>query len=67
MPYDIVSIEPKPILKKVEGWKTDTTKIKSIDEIPSQLKDYISYLETELKIPIKYLSVGPDRSQTLVL
>ena len=67
MPYDIVSIEPTPVLKKVAGWKTDTTQIKSIDEIPSQLKDYISYLETELKVPIKYLSVGPDRSQTLVL
>lgn len=67
MPYDIISIEPKPVLKKVAGWKTDITEIKALNEIPKELKNYISYLENELKVPIKYLSVGPDRSQTLVL
>ncbi|MET4082812.1 adenylosuccinate synthase [Pedobacter sp. UYP30] len=67
MPYDIISIEPKPVLKKVEGWKTNVTKITAVDQIPEKLKSYISYLETELKVPIKYLSVGPDRAQTLIL
>lgn len=67
MPYDIISIQPKPVLKAIEGWKTDLTKITSTTQIPSQLADYIAFLEKELEVPIKYLSVGPDRTQTLTL
>lgn len=67
MPYDIISIEPKPVLKAIDGWATDVTKITSVDEIPAKLTDYISFLEKELEVPIKFLSVGPDRAQTLEL
>jgi adenylosuccinate synthase len=67
MPYDIISIQPKPVLKAIEGWNTDLTKITSIDQVPSQLSAYIAFLEKELEVPIKYLSVGPDRTQTLKL
>jgi adenylosuccinate synthase len=67
MPYDIISIEPKPVLKAIEGWATDVTKITSLDEIPVKLTEYIAFLEKELEVPIKFLSVGPDRAQTLAL
>jgi len=67
MPYDIISIEPKPVLKAIDGWATDVTKITSVDEIPAKLTDYIAFLEKELEVPIKFLSVGPDRAQTLAL
>jgi len=67
MPYDIISIQPKPVLKAIEGWKTDLTKITTTDQIPSQLANYIKFLEDELQVPIQYLSVGPDRNQTLKL
>jgi adenylosuccinate synthase len=67
MPYDIISIEPKPVLKAIDGWATDVTKITSVDQIPAKLNDYITFLEKELEVPIKFLSVGPDRAQTLEL
>lgn len=67
MPYDIISIKPTPVLKAIEGWKTDITKITEISEIPEKLMDYITYLEKELEVPVKYLSVGPDRVQTIIL
>ena len=67
MPYDIISIKPNPVLKAIEGWKTDLTGITSIDQVPAQLANYIAFLENELEVPIKYLSVGPDRTQTLIL
>jgi len=67
MPYDIISIEPKPVLKTIDGWATDVTKITSVDQIPAKLNDYIAFLEKELEVPIKFLSVGPDRAQTLEL
>ncbi|RYG12236.1 MAG: adenylosuccinate synthetase, partial [Chitinophagaceae bacterium] len=67
MPYDIISIQPKPVLKAIEGWKTDLTKITDKSQVPSQVTAYIEFLEKELEVPIKYLSVGPDRTQTLKL
>ncbi|WP_256007588.1 adenylosuccinate synthase [Pedobacter deserti] len=67
MPYDITSIKPTPVLKEIEGWKTDVTGITSANEIPGRLSEYISYLERELAVPIRFLSVGPDRKQTLQL
>lgn len=67
MPYDIISIKPEPVIENLPGWKEDITKITSIEEIPEALKNYINYLEEKLNVPIKYLSVGPDRVQTLIL
>jgi len=67
MPYDIISIKPTPVLKAVEGWKTDITKITKVAEIPTALSNYIAFLEAELNVPVKFLSVGPDRVQTLTL
>src|ERR1700748_383841 len=67
MPYDICAVEPKPILKEIDGWHEDITGITELSEIPEKLKAYISFLEKELEVPVKYLSVGPDRKQTLEL
>ncbi|MCO6498972.1 MAG: adenylosuccinate synthase [Vicingus serpentipes] len=66
MPYDIVSTEVKPVYKEMKGWKTDLTKLSSINEIPQALNAYIEYLEQELSVPITIVSVGPDRTQTLI-
>jgi adenylosuccinate synthase len=67
MPYDINSIKPEPILEEIDGWNEDLTGIRSQDEIPAKLLSYIKYLEKHLEVPIKYLSVGPDRVQTLTI
>ncbi|MCJ0743754.1 adenylosuccinate synthase [Pedobacter montanisoli] len=67
MPYDIISVQPKPVFKAIKGWKTDLTQINKVDQIPAALNDYIAFLEKELEVPVKFLSVGPDRTQTLQL
>jgi len=67
MPYDLCTVKPEPVLKEIDGWKEDLTGITEIDQIPEKLKAYIDFLEAELDVPVKYLSVGPDRKQTLVL
>ena len=67
MPYHICAVEPIPVLKEIDGWHEDITGITEIDQIPDKLKSYIMFLEKELGVPVKYLSVGPDRVQTLEL
>ena len=64
-PYDIEKgIEP--VYEELPGWQTDMTKFTSEDQFPKAFKDYIAFLEKELETPIKIISIGPDRAQTIV-
>lgn len=67
MPYDICSRKAEPVWKEIEGWPEDISACRSESELPENLKKYISFLEAELGVPVSYLSVGPDRTQTLEL
>ncbi|WP_407428261.1 adenylosuccinate synthase [Arcticibacter sp.] len=67
MPYDICSVPAKPILEEIPGWNEDLTGIKTVEEIPERLSAYVKYIEQHVGVPVRYLSVGPDRVQTLVL
>ena len=66
MPFDVVGEELIPVYEELEGWSEDLTGLSSVDEIPSTLQTYIDYLERILETPITIVSVGPDRSQTLM-
>jgi len=57
----------KPVYVELPGWETDLTKIKSQNEFPEQLNNYISFIEDEMKIPVSIASVGPNREQTIFL
>ena len=48
------------------GWKTDMTKFTSEDQFPEAFLNYVKFLEAELETPIKIISIGPDREQTIV-
>jgi adenylosuccinate synthase len=66
LPYDICEEDIEPVLVEQKGWSEDITKVEDFNQLPSSLKTYIAFLEKELKLNIKYVSVGPDRKQTLV-
>lgn len=64
-PYNIEDgIEP--VYKELLGWKTDMTKFTSEEQFPEAFNNYIKFLEEELETPIKIISIGPDREQTIV-
>lgn len=67
LPYDIGDDSLKPIYKEFEGWDEDITGLIDFNSLPKNLKNYISYLEKELEIPIGIISVGPDRLQTIIV
>jgi adenylosuccinate synthase len=64
-PFDINDVEIEPVYESMKGWKTDLTKLRSMEEAPQELIDYVAYLEKQLEVPITTVSVGPDRTQTL--
>jgi adenylosuccinate synthase len=49
----------------MKGWQADLTGMTTYEELPSELKEYIEFIEKELEVPIKVVSVGPDRTQTI--
>ena len=65
LPFDINDVEITPIYEEIKGWNCDLTKLRSMEDAPQALKDYVSYLERHLSTPITTVSVGPDRTQTL--
>ena len=64
-PFNIEPENVTPIYVEVAGWKEDLTKISDPAKFPKELNDYIDFLEKELEVPIKLVSVGPDRTQTI--
>ncbi len=61
-----VSDEIKPIYVDFEGWKCDLRNCRTYDEFPEAFKRYIEFIEQETGVPVKIVSVGPDRDETIV-
>ena len=57
----------KPVYETYKGWKEDISKAKSLNDLPENAKAYLNKLEELVGIPIKIISVGPDREQTIIL
>lgn len=66
LPYNIEEENLEPVYKEFKGWKEDISKHSSFDSLPQALKDYVKFIEDELNVPIKIVSVGPDRKETIV-
>jgi adenylosuccinate synthase len=66
LPYDIVNKIIEPVYVDLKGWNRDLTTSTSSDEMPVELNDYIAFIERETGVPISIVSVGPDRTQTLL-
>jgi adenylosuccinate synthase len=64
-PFDINDVEVVPVYEEIKGWNTDLTKLSNFADAPQELKDYVTYLERNLEVPVTVVSVGPDRTQTL--
>ncbi|WP_309613136.1 adenylosuccinate synthase [Flavobacterium sp.] len=65
LPYNIEEENVTPIYTEFKGWKQDLTGLTTFESLPKELKDYIEFIEKEVEVPIKIVSVGPDRKQTI--
>lgn len=66
LPYNIEPENVTPIFVEKKGWAADLTGMTSYDQLPAELKEYIEFIEKEVEVPIKVVSVGPDRTQTIM-
>ncbi len=67
IPFQMSRMNLVPQLKSFKGWNTDITGIKSFGDMPKEMDSYIDYLDNFLKVPIKYISNGPNREQIVAV
>ena len=65
LPFDFTE-EVEPVYIEMAGWKTDLTRLTNDDQLPSEVMEYIAFIEKETGVPVSVVSVGPDREQTLM-
>lgn len=63
-PFD-TEAEITPVYTEFKGWNQDLTGCRTEEELPETFKEYIRFMENYLKVPIKIISLGPDREATI--
>ena len=66
LPYDYSHELLSPSYIDLKGWNQDLTGLHNPEEMPEALIEYIAFIENEVGVPISIVSVGPDRTQTLI-
>ncbi|MBY0426379.1 MAG: adenylosuccinate synthetase, partial [Cytophagales bacterium] len=66
LPYDINTSAVTPVYKTMKGWKCATSSFKSFEDLTPAFKEYVSFIENYLNLPITLISLGPDRTETII-
>ena len=64
-PYELTD-DLEPVYTEFKGWKCDICKVRNYEDFPVEFKEYVEFIERETGCPIKIISVGPDREETIV-
>ncbi|MEO6136044.1 MAG: adenylosuccinate synthase [Ginsengibacter sp.] len=67
IPFQMDKMIIDPVYKEFEGWQKDITTIKTTNEFPKQMSDYIQFIDKSLGVPVKYISNGPGTDQIIVV
>ena len=66
LPFTIDDNSLEPIYEEIDGWNEDITQIDKYQKLPDNFKKYVTFLEKNLELEIKIVSVGPNRKQTII-
>jgi adenylosuccinate synthase len=65
MPYEL-SDTIKPVYKDFKGWKLDMSECRSEKDFPEEFSHYVAFIEKFVGVKLTIVSVGPDRTQTII-
>lgn len=66
LPYDMDSTKIEPIYQSLIGWKSNLSDVNLYSALPEQAVEYLRFLESEIGVPIKFISTGPSRKALIV-
>ena len=64
-PYEVTG-NVEPVYTEFKGWKSDICKVRCYEDFPAEFKAYVEFIEKQTGVPVKIISVGPDRDETIV-
>ena len=64
-PYEVTD-DLEPVYTEFPGWKCDICKVRRYEDFPQEFKNYVEFIEAETGVPVKIISVGPDRAETII-
>ena len=56
----------EPIYQSFPGWSEDLSQCKKPEDLPAAARDYLNFIEQYTGVPVAYISIGPERSQTMI-
>jgi adenylosuccinate synthase len=59
--------QAKPVYREFSGWEQDISSVRKFNRLPAGCRKYIKFIENFLKVPVQFISVGPERNQTIVM
>ena len=65
LPYEL-NDEIEPVYTEFKGWKTPISGIRKYEDFPAEFKAYVEFIEEQTGVPVKIISVGPDREETII-
>jgi len=66
VPYDQVGAHCEPVYHEIKGWNSDLSDADDYNGLPQNLRSYVEFVEQQTHVPVKMVSVGPDRTQTFI-
>ena len=66
VPYQMNQLELNPVYKAFPGWDRPVADCRTMEELPDQMKNYLSFINDHLGVPVKFVSNGPGRDQIIV-
>lgn len=64
VPFD-TQAEIEPVYTEFKGWNQDLTGIRKEEDLPAEFMTYLDFMEKFLGVPVKIISLGPDREATI--
>jgi adenylosuccinate synthase len=56
----------EPVIKRLPGWKVDIHTLRDFTALPKEAQEYVRFIEKEIQVPIKYISIGPKREDIII-
>ncbi len=67
-PYDQNILNTaEPIYETLDGWADDISSIKNFEDLPKNAQIYIKAIEDFIEVPITFISVGPERTENIII
>lgn len=65
-PFPTALNSAKPVIEYFDGWKCDISAVRRWEDLPTEARNYVEFIESQIGCPITYVSVGAERDSIII-